>query len=62
LRIAGRDLTETGAQITIWVCVTIATSLPSSRVTRVCHTELRRPMWSGVDSARIGSPFFGALI
>src|SRR5690242_847777 len=36
---------------TIWVWVTMATSLPSSRAIRVCHTELRRPICSGVDSA-----------
>ena len=43
---------------TIWVCVTMATSLPSSRERRVCQTELRRPTCSGVVSASTVVPSF----
>src|SRR5579862_195739 len=43
---------------TIWVCVTTATSLPSSRVMRVCQTEVRLPIWIGSDSAVTTEPAF----
>ncbi len=38
------------------VCVTIAASLPSPRVMRVCHTVVVRPRCSGVHSAFATSP------
>src|SRR5947209_12982112 len=40
------------ASSTIWVCTVIASSRPDASVTRVCHTIVRRPRCSGVDSAR----------
>ena len=40
----------------IWVCVTMAASLPSPRVMRVCQTMVVRPRCSGVHSARAVSP------
>ena len=39
-----------------WVWVTIAASLPSLRMMRVCHTIVVRPRCSGVHSARMVSP------
>ena len=41
---------------TSWVCVTSATSLSSSVVTRVCHTIVRRPRCSGVAAPVIRLP------
>src|SRR6266446_94321 len=37
---------------TIWVWMVIDSRRPDSSVTRVCQTIVRRPRWSGVDSAR----------
>src|SRR2546425_12785445 len=37
---------------TIWVWMVIDSNRPDSSVTRVCQTIVRRPRWSGVDSAR----------
>src|SRR6202158_5888923 len=37
---------------TICVCVVSESSRPDSSVTRVCHTWVRLPLWSGVASAR----------
>src|SRR5712691_4422802 len=37
---------------TIWVWIVSDSNRPDSSVTRVCHTIVRRPRWSGVDSAR----------
>src|SRR2546425_12489518 len=37
---------------TIWVWIVSDRSRPDSSVTRVCQTIVRRPRWSGVDSAR----------
>ena len=37
--------------MTIWVWITTATSLPSSRRTLVCQTDERFPTCSGTDSA-----------
>ena len=41
---------------TSWVCVTIAHSLPSPRVMRVCQTIVVRPRCNGVHSAFATSP------
>ena len=43
-------------QRTSWVCVTMATSLPSAVVIRVCQTIVRRPRWMGVVSPRMRDP------
>src|SRR5215510_630666 len=37
---------------TIWVWIVCASSRPDASVTRVCHTIVVRPRWSGVASAR----------
>jgi hypothetical protein len=44
------------------VCVTIATSLPSAVVTRVCHTIVRRPRCKGVVSPTIRLPMGAVLM
>jgi hypothetical protein len=44
------------------VCVTIATSLPSAVVTRVCHTIVRRPRCNGIVSPTIRLPTGAALM
>ena len=41
--------------MTIWVWVTIAASLPSFRLMRVCTTMVERPRCSGTASARATS-------
>src|ERR1700722_10847121 len=41
---------------TIWVCVTMAASLPSPRVMLVCSTMVVRPLCSGMQTARAVSP------
>ena len=42
--------------MTIWVWVTMAASLPSFRLMRVCTTMVERPRCSGTASARATSP------
>src|SRR5271163_4186945 len=49
---AGQDC---GCRI-IWVCVTMAQSLPFGRKMRVCHTIVVRPICTGEHSARAVSP------
>ncbi len=53
LRTNGGGLGSAGLVIghsTIWVWVTTATNVPSSRVIFVCHTDWRRPTLNGMAS------------
>ena len=47
---------EASLRMTSCVCVTMAASLPSPRMIRVCQTMVVRPRCSGVHSARKVSP------